>query len=75
MARTRRTKTLTDFIWDNRITSTELARRLGISRQFMSELRSGKRTPSLAVAVRIADVCGVPVESWVSPKQRKSPTA
>jgi transcriptional regulator with XRE-family HTH domain len=69
---TTKTKTLTDYIWNNRITANALAAKLGISPQFLSELRSGRRTPSLVVAVRIARLCGVPVESWVPASCPKS---
>lgn len=57
---------LTDYIWDNRITASELARRLGITPQHLSDLRASRRPPSLVVAARIERVVGISAASWVS---------
>ena len=45
--------TLADWIWSQRITRTEAARRLGLSQSYVVELCQGKRLPSLRVIQRI----------------------
>lgn len=59
----RAVESLTDYLWTRRITQNALAEELGISAIFLSEIRRGKRTPSLALALRIANHCNVPIES------------
>jgi DNA-binding XRE family transcriptional regulator len=44
-------------------TQTELAHELGISVTMVSMLKWGHRQPTLALALKIADVCHVPLES------------
>lgn len=56
-----------------KITQNALARQLGISAIFLSEIRRGKRTPSLRLALRIAQHCQVPIESLVSPSASAPP--
>jgi excisionase family DNA binding protein len=45
--------TLADWIWSEKITRTEAARRLGLSQSYVVELCQGKRLPSLRVAEKI----------------------
>ena len=40
----------------------ELAERLGVSRQSVNAIETGKYDPSLPLAFRIADVFGLPIE-------------
>lgn len=47
------------------ITAQALRERLNISKGYASDLASGKRTPSLPLAVRIEREFGVPVAHWV----------
>lgn len=49
----------------------EFARSLGISQSYVSEMLSGKRTPSLAMAGRIASATKgrVPVSAWIKPEE------
>jgi DNA-binding XRE family transcriptional regulator len=47
----------------------EHARRFGINSGYYSQIRSGKKTPSLQTALRMASVAGTSVEAifgWVS---------
>jgi len=55
-------------IEDNGISREDLARRLGISRPYLSLLELGKRVPSLDLAIRIDRETGgaVPVGSWIA---------
>ena len=41
----------------------ELAERLGVSRQSVNAVETGKYDPSLPLAFRIADVFGLPIEA------------
>ncbi len=45
------------------LTSAELATRVGISRQALSAIESGRATPSTAIALRLAHQLGCPVEN------------
>ena len=47
------------------ITQTELAERLGISQNMVSDMESGKRNISLKMAKRIAETFGVPYKLFV----------
>jgi len=47
----------------DRMTQQQLAERVGVTRQTIIALESGRYTPSLALAMRIAGVFGVPVET------------
>ena len=40
----------------------DLAERLGVSRQSVNAIETGKYDPSLPLAFRIADVFGLPIE-------------
>lgn len=48
---------------ESKLTDAELARRVGVSRPHITKIRNGKRSPSLGVAVRIAEVTRLPVAS------------
>lgn len=48
-----------------RMSQTELARRLGVSRLSVSELLLGKRALSADMAVRIARLTNTTAESWL----------
>ncbi|MDO5658317.1 MAG: helix-turn-helix transcriptional regulator [Paracoccus sp. (in: a-proteobacteria)] len=58
---------LTEAIRSLNMTRAEFAKRIGVGRPFLSGLETGRKRPSLEVAVRIARETGgmVPVESWV----------
>ena len=40
----------------------DLAERLGVSRQSVNAIETGKYDPSLPLAIRIADLFGLPIE-------------
>ena len=46
----------------------ELARRLGVSRQSVNAIETGKYDPSLPLAFRIAEVFGLPIEEIFTPE-------
>ncbi|MFD1467679.1 helix-turn-helix transcriptional regulator [Hymenobacter caeli] len=45
-----------------RLTQDELARRIGVSRQTINAMEAGKYVPSTALALKLAQVFGKPVE-------------
>lgn len=45
--------------------NADLIARTGLSASFVSELLSGKRVPSLAVAERIEEAFGIPATAWM----------
>ena len=47
------------------LNQSNLAKKLGVSRSYISELESGNRTPSIDLLGRYADVFNVPVSSLV----------
>lgn len=51
-----------DWRWKRRLTVTELARKAGISRQYLNRIRNGHRGASLKVQTQIADALELPVE-------------
>lgn len=60
---------LRTFLSQTRTKQAELAKRLGVSCGYMSELVKGDKTPGLELAVKIEDATGgaVPARSWVAP--------
>lgn len=60
---------LRTFLVQTRTKQAELAKRVGVSCGYMSELVKGDKTPGLELAVRIEDATGgaVPARSWVAP--------
>lgn len=47
------------------LNQSALAKKLGVSRSYISELESGNRTPSLDLLSRYADLFNIPVSSLV----------
>lgn len=47
------------------LNQSALAKKLGVSRSYISELESGNRTPSLDLLSRYAEVFNIPVSSLV----------
>jgi transcriptional regulator with XRE-family HTH domain len=57
---------LTSYLLATGLTQAELAHKLHRSQAYVSKLVNGLQQPSLNEALRIARVCGVPVESLVT---------
>lgn len=53
---------------DGAPTQDALAKRLDITPAYVSLIRAGKRQPSLALALRIQDLTGVPASALVTPE-------
>lgn len=62
---TTRAKTIDGYLKQRNISASDLAWEIGISPQFLSDIRAGRRQPSLAIAIRIADTCRIPIKSLV----------
>lgn len=52
---------------ENRWTQAELGARLGVSRQAVNAIETGRHDPGLALAFRIADLFGLSVEAIFRP--------
>jgi putative transcriptional regulator len=52
---------------NNEMTQDELGRLLGLSRQSICEIETGKRTPSLLIARKIAKLLNTSIESIFFP--------
>lgn len=71
MSITGRTR-LAEYLRRTRLKQYELAGFLGITDAYLSQVLSGKRRPSLPIAVRIERETGVPVETWVDTRMSVS---
>lgn len=47
---------------EQNLTQEELAAAAGITRPYLSDIERGKKMPGGSVVLRLANVCGVPVE-------------
>jgi putative transcriptional regulator len=54
----------------HRLSQSDLAHRLGVSRQSVNAIETGRSDPSLALAFRIAELFGLGVEEVFSPPSR-----
>lgn len=68
----KRSRTLNDYIRRRGITARTLARELGISDVFLSEIRHGKKVPSLPLAVQIVTRTGVTYESLLGREEERA---
>ena len=59
------TRTITDYLKQRGISAARLAYEIGISPQFLSDIRARRRQPSLDIAIRIATRCRIPIASLV----------
>ncbi|HVL30091.1 MAG TPA: helix-turn-helix transcriptional regulator [Sphingomicrobium sp.] len=58
---------------ERRWSQSDLAERLGVSRQSVNAIETGKYDPSLPLAFRIAELFGLTIEQvFVSPTQHQS---
>jgi transcriptional regulator with XRE-family HTH domain len=57
---------ITSYLLATGETQVELAAKLQRSQAYVSKLVNGLQQPSLNEALRIANICGVPVESLVT---------
>jgi putative transcriptional regulator len=53
-----------------RLSQSDLAHRLGVSRQSVNAIETGRSDPSLALAFRIAELFGLSVEEVFAPPSR-----
>jgi antitoxin HigA-1 len=54
-----------DILIDVRVAKTQVAEKLGISRQHLHEILSGNKPLSASVAVKVAALFGGSAESWL----------
>lgn len=60
-------KRLQELRGKRELTQDDVARVVGISRSFYTQIENGTRTPSLRVAMRLAHLFGVPIEEIFLP--------
>lgn len=59
---------LADYKGKNGFTGRELAKHLGMSEAYLSQVLSGQRTPSKKLAQRISSMTGIPVLNLLYPQ-------
>lgn len=47
------------------VTGADLAKRVGVSRPFISRISKGKRQPSLAIAAKLSAETGLPLDKFL----------
>lgn len=65
-------KRLREWLDRSRKQQKELARALGVSDGYLSQILSGLRRPKLELLMAIEVETGVPVESWADTRRGKS---
>lgn len=55
--------TLQAYLEANGLNQADVAKKAGITQQYLSMILSGERTPSLPVALKLARIGNIPVES------------
>ena len=63
-------KSLAEFREIKGLSQRRMASDLGISEPYLSEILSGKRTPSKRLALRISERTGIPVLALLYPSER-----
>jgi transcriptional regulator with XRE-family HTH domain len=55
-----------------RMTKADMAKQLGVGVTYVYQLIQGRCAPSLHLAARIEELCGIPCAEWTSPKTSPS---
>jgi transcriptional regulator with XRE-family HTH domain len=63
---------LAEYRKRSKLNQRELARLIGITDAYLSQVLSGKRFPGRENALLIERLTGVPVESWSEPRRGKT---
>lgn len=63
---------LIDWMARRGLNQREAAEHFGWDETFISQLRSGKRTPGLSNAVKIERETGIPIEAWLETELDKA---
>lgn len=75
MARTAGQERLNEALRPRRVmTQAELARRLGVSPQAVSDWLRGDSQPKPDHMAKIEDLLGIPMRSWTDPATEEKPT-
>jgi transcriptional regulator with XRE-family HTH domain len=64
-----RYSTLAEYLASSGVGQGNFARRVGISSSYVSLIANRQRTPSLALAARIAAEANIPIESLLTPSE------
>lgn len=57
--------TLQKYMADKKLTDAALAGRIGCDRSYITQIRNGKRRPSLEMALKLKKATGLPVETFM----------
>lgn len=68
----KRYATLRAFFLATRVSQAEIANKVGVTPSAMSLYVRGKRIPQPAIALRLAHVCNVSLESLLQPLEAKA---
>jgi transcriptional regulator with XRE-family HTH domain len=63
-AHQRRMSNLHEWLRANKKTDAWLAEQIGVSRGYVTNLRHGRRQPSLPLAVKLAGITGLPMQTF-----------
>jgi plasmid maintenance system antidote protein VapI len=55
------------------MTQTEISNALGVSRQRVNEMFTGKVGIGKKMALRLEKITGIPVEAWIFPDRHENP--
>lgn len=58
--------TLHDYMDGKGITDAALAGKVGCDRSYITQIRNGRRRPSLAMALKLKKATGLPVETFMA---------
>lgn len=58
---------------ETRLSQKELARKIGVTQQYISFITNGKRTPSPGMAAQLEKATGIKREAWVWPAKYGNP--
>jgi len=54
------------YLRRHKLSLAAMAEKLGCSKQYIGFLKNGNKTPSLATAIRLREIAGIPESSWAS---------
>jgi DNA-binding XRE family transcriptional regulator len=66
-----RYKNIAEYLKSKGMTETELAEKAGVTQACINQIKTGKRTPSWRVALRLKEITGIPLERLIG-QQRAS---
>lgn len=59
------------ILYDKKMSKSELAEKVGISQQMVSEIVAGNKAPKVSTLIKIANVLGVTVDELINKEEGK----